>query len=83
MTRRTTRRLPARDPQVAPRAVIVTRMSKDDGDNVVNHETQATGCRRKAAAVGAVVAAELRDDRSGDRLDRDGLSRALDMIRAG
>lgn len=83
MTRRTTRRLPARDPQVAPRAVIVTRMSKDDGDNVVNHETQATVCRRKAAAVGAVVAAELRDDRSGDRLDRDGLSCALDMIRAG
>ncbi len=82
---RTTRRRHADTPQRSGprRVVIVTRLSKDNGDSAVNHGTQEAGCRRKADALGLPVVAVLRDDISGDRLDRPGLDRAIAMIRTG
>lgn len=65
------------------RAVIVTRLSKDTGDNAVNHATQEAGCRKRAEALGLAVVAVYRDDISGDRLDRPGLDQALALIEAG
>ena len=49
----------------------------------VSHETQEAGCRRKVAALGGVVVDVFRDTVSGDRLDRDGLWRAIELIKAG
>ena len=71
-----------RDPDVLSRVAIVTRLSRSGRDEV-SHETQETGCRRKVEAMGGLVAAVFRDTVSGDRLDRDGLWRAVDLIRAG
>ena len=82
-TRTRRRRTPARDLQAPKRVVIVTRLSKDPGDGAVNHGTQEAGCRRKAEAEGMTVVAVFRDDISGDRLDRPGLSQARAMIEAG
>ena len=65
------------------RVVIVTRLSMNPGEDAVSHETQEAGSRRKAAALGLDVVAVLRDDISGDRLDRPGLNRAIEMIRTG
>lgn len=78
-----TRRRPTKcDPSLPKRAVVVTRLSKKKDD--VSHETQEKGSRTKAEALGMEVVAVFRDDNiSGDRFERDGLQRALALIKAG
>lgn len=80
------------------RVVIVTRLSQPKrlprvgaavgpalprAVDEVPHETQEAGCRAKVAALGGVVVGAFKDTVSGDRLDREGLWRAVDLIRAG
>ena len=66
------------------RAVVYTRLSrakKKPADTEVTLETQLAGCERAIAAMGGAVVAVEQDIRSGDRLDRPGLWRAIERVR--
>ncbi|MGI8474876.1 MAG: recombinase family protein, partial [Thermomicrobiales bacterium] len=65
-------------PSAAGRAVLRTRLA-----GVPNDGSQEAACRAKAAAIGVEVVAVFHDDKSGDRLDRDGLWSAIDVIKEG
>jgi DNA invertase Pin-like site-specific DNA recombinase len=53
------------------------------GDTEVGLETQLAGCERAVVAMGGVIVATEQDVQAGDRIDRPGLWRAIERIRAG
>src|SRR5215207_4684583 len=69
-----------------PRAVAYVRLSKaksKPGDTEVGLETQLAGCERAILAMGGTIVAMEQDIQAGDRIDRPGLWRAIERIRAG
>src|SRR5215213_6124877 len=68
------------------RALAYVRLSKakaSPGDTEVGLETQLAGCERAVAAIGGSIVGVEQDIQSGDRLDRPGLWRAVDRVKAG
>jgi DNA invertase Pin-like site-specific DNA recombinase len=84
---------PKRDPNTPLRVVIVTRLSRSkrktnaEGErelDFTSHETQEAGCRRKILERGWECVAVFHDDNvGGDRIYREGLQNAIELIKAG
>lgn len=86
-TRKRTRKIARRhDPQGPLRAIVYTRLSKakDTRRNTeVGLDTQREGCQNAIAALGGAVVGYESDIISRDRIDRPGLWRAIETIKAG
>src|SRR5262245_47029332 len=81
--RRSQRTLPSDSPI---RAIVYTRLSQAKprpGDTEIGMATQLAGCERHISALSGTVVGTEQDILSGDRLDRPGLWRAIDRVRAG
>lgn len=64
-------------------AIIYSRVSTDDQGDNNSLPTQVAACRRYAEQQGFEVVAELQDVLSGSVIDRPGLAKAREVIRAG
>jgi len=81
--KRRTVRATGGDPIRAVAYVRLSRAKPKPGDTEVGLETQLVGCKRAIDALGGSVVAMEQDIHSGDRLDRPGLWRAIERVRAG
>lgn len=65
------------------RALIYARVSTDEQGNNYSLPSQIAACRAYAERNGFTIVAEVQDVASGAKLDRPGLTRIRNMIRAG
>lgn len=66
----------------AQRAILYARVSTPQQAKLYSLDDQIEQERRYAAEIGAVVVAEIRDDQSGRKMQREGLERAREMLAA-